>query len=161
MRILFTFALCVLLVGCGNVQKELGLERQPIDEFNVVTRAPLSLPPNYELRPPEPGAPRPQEVDTRSQLEREFLGTNEQDMELTEGERSFLSRADALDASNDVREELDRERLNPSEEEKGFLEKYNPFRRSKDDADTVDPTKEADRLRKEQEKRTQGQEEIF
>lgn len=33
-------------------------KRSP-DEFAVVKRAPLILPPEYDLRPPDPGAPRP------------------------------------------------------------------------------------------------------
>jgi hypothetical protein len=49
------------LGGCGEVRRSLGMEKRAPDEFAVVTRAPLSLPPDYSLRPPEPGAPRPQE----------------------------------------------------------------------------------------------------
>jgi hypothetical protein len=44
----------------------LGLEKTSPDEFLVVKRAPLSLPPNYELRPPKPGERRPQERTVRS-----------------------------------------------------------------------------------------------
>ena len=34
-----------------------GLDKRPPDEFTVYSRAPLSLPPNYDLRPPgDPGA---------------------------------------------------------------------------------------------------------
>jgi hypothetical protein len=51
------------VAGCTqkNVASAIGLERQAPDEFQVVRRAPLELPPNYNLRPPAPGAPRPQE----------------------------------------------------------------------------------------------------
>jgi hypothetical protein len=61
-------ATCSLLVGtlalgaCGQgVKKSLGLERNTPDEFAVVERAPLTLPPNYQLVAPQPGASRPQE----------------------------------------------------------------------------------------------------
>ncbi|MEO0393013.1 MAG: DUF3035 domain-containing protein [Pseudomonadota bacterium] len=53
-----------LVVGCSGVQKQLGLERSAPDEFNVVSRAPLSLPPDINLRPPQPGTTRPQEGTT-------------------------------------------------------------------------------------------------
>lgn len=53
-----------LVTGCSGVQKQLGLERTAPDEFNVVSRAPLSLPPDISLRPPQPGTTRPQEGST-------------------------------------------------------------------------------------------------
>lgn len=49
------------LAGCGDVRNALGYDKNAPDEFAVVARAPLSLPPNFQLRPPEPGAQRPQE----------------------------------------------------------------------------------------------------
>jgi hypothetical protein len=57
---------CALLAlaGCGDdMSRAFGLTRDTPDEFTVTTRAPLSMPPDYALRPPEPGAPRPQEQD--------------------------------------------------------------------------------------------------
>ncbi len=50
-----------VLSGCGEVRNALGQDKQPPDEFAVVARAPLSVPPNFALRPPTPGAQRPQE----------------------------------------------------------------------------------------------------
>jgi hypothetical protein len=47
--------------GCDDVRRTLGIDKSPPDEFTVVSRAPLSLPPDFALRPPQPGAPRPQE----------------------------------------------------------------------------------------------------
>jgi len=37
------------------------MDRVGPDEFAVESRAPLTIPPEYDLRPPQPGAPRPQE----------------------------------------------------------------------------------------------------
>jgi hypothetical protein len=55
--------------GCSNVRETLGLTKQSPDEFKVVSRAPLSMPPDYNLRPPTPGAPRPQEGTPRDQAQ--------------------------------------------------------------------------------------------
>lgn len=52
------------LTACGQmegIKKQLGMTKQAPDEFRVVSRAPLSLPPEFTLRPPAPGAVRPQE----------------------------------------------------------------------------------------------------
>jgi hypothetical protein len=58
------------LAGCGSdVSRAFGLSRDAPDEFVVTTRAPLSMPPNYMLQPPRPGASRPQELDPRNAAE--------------------------------------------------------------------------------------------
>ena len=50
-----------LLSACagGSVQKALGLGKRAPDEFAVVSRAPLVVPPDFDLRPPRPGEARP------------------------------------------------------------------------------------------------------
>src|SRR5689334_7871027 len=45
------------LGGCGGVRQTLGLVRNSPDEFAVVAKPPLTLPPDFGLRPPVPGAP--------------------------------------------------------------------------------------------------------
>lgn len=67
-------ALPVLAGGCSSVKEQLGLTKQSPDEFKVVSRAPLSMPPDYNLRPPTPGAPRPQEGTTRDQAAAAVFG---------------------------------------------------------------------------------------
>ena len=59
---LFGVGLMAMSVSaCGGARQALGLTKVSPDEFRVVTKAPLVLPPDYALRPPEPGKPRPQE----------------------------------------------------------------------------------------------------
>ena len=48
-----------------DLKSTFGLNKRAPDEFAVPTRAPLSLPPDYSLRPPEPGAPRPNQTTAR------------------------------------------------------------------------------------------------
>jgi hypothetical protein len=57
--------LAIALAGCSSAQKKtFGLEANPPDAFDVGTQAPLSLPPELgQLPPPNPGEPRPQQVD--------------------------------------------------------------------------------------------------
>ena len=46
------------------------------DEYAVTRQAPLVVPPDFALTPPNPGAPRPQDVDTSKQeLDALFGGT--------------------------------------------------------------------------------------
>jgi hypothetical protein len=64
-------ALCLaassLIAGCTDFKKSIGLEPTLPDEFAVESRAPLTIPPDFELRPPSPGAPRPQEKASNQQ----------------------------------------------------------------------------------------------
>jgi hypothetical protein len=64
-----------LLGGCtGTVQENLGIGKHSPDEFQVVRRAPLVLPPDYSLRPPSPGSPPAATQDTASQAEQILTG---------------------------------------------------------------------------------------
>ena len=65
MRTLATvIALSTLLAGCGSTGL---LNRERPDEFAVSRQAPLVVPPDFSLTPPNPGAPRPQDNDASSQ----------------------------------------------------------------------------------------------
>lgn len=66
----------LLLAACagGSVQRALGLSKRSPDEFAVVSRAPLIVPPDFELRPPRPGETRPQVGTTADQARATLLG---------------------------------------------------------------------------------------
>jgi hypothetical protein len=57
----------VLFSGCTDLKRAIGLERTSPDEFAVESRAPLTMPPDFDLRPPQPGATRPQEKSSDQQ----------------------------------------------------------------------------------------------
>ncbi|HKU99468.1 MAG TPA: DUF3035 domain-containing protein, partial [Vineibacter sp.] len=49
------------LGACSAFQNLGGAKKVSPDEFRIVAHAPLAMPPNADLRPPQPGAPRPME----------------------------------------------------------------------------------------------------
>jgi hypothetical protein len=55
-------AASLLLPGCTGFRQAVGMDRVGPDEFAVESRAPLTIPPEFSLRPPQPGATRPQEL---------------------------------------------------------------------------------------------------
>ncbi len=63
----------VALAGCGSgtLQERLGMGRRAPDEFKVVRRQPLVLPPSYSL--PEPGTPSPAQQQGTASLETQEL----------------------------------------------------------------------------------------
>ena len=67
-----------LLAACGGRGDRPGVMagRTTLDAFAVSKRAPLTIPPDFVLVPPKPGAPRPQEADSSQQaLSAMFAGT--------------------------------------------------------------------------------------
>lgn len=57
------------LSACDSLREEAGLGKQSPDEFAVTTKAPLIIPPNFNLRPPAPGAAPLNQTDPTSSAE--------------------------------------------------------------------------------------------
>lgn len=62
------------------------------DEFRVVTKAPLVLPPDYSLRPPSPGEPRPQELQPESAARAALIGQRAAEVR-SDGEKLLVTKA--------------------------------------------------------------------
>lgn len=107
--------LCLLavpfaLTACSGVKKTLGVERSAPDEFAVVERAPLTMPPNFGLEPPRPGAPRPQELVGDQRAEAVVFGKPvATSANASASEKAFLKQMDAP-ADPDIRQKLRGER---------------------------------------------------
>lgn len=65
------------------------MDRVGPDEFAVESRAPLTIPPEFDLRPPTPGAPRPQEATAADRARRviDTAGPGEPGKQATAGLR--------------------------------------------------------------------------
>jgi hypothetical protein len=100
--------LLLLLAGCGerSLADQLGLGRNVPDEFQVVERAPLVVPPEFSLRPPQPGAPRPQEGTTSDRAQRALTGRMPEAGTRTPGAEALLAEAGAPQADPDIRQTL-------------------------------------------------------
>lgn len=61
--IVSSLAILGLIPACGSN----GVNRQRPDEFAVARQAPLAVPPDYSLVPPQPGAARPQQQTAADQ----------------------------------------------------------------------------------------------
>ena len=150
-RLLPPLAAVLLLAGCADssLSRTFGLVRDTPDEFTVVTRAPLSMPPDYTLRPPMPGAPRPQDLAERTQAEAALVpeaalgGGNRAGQ--TPGQ-SALVRAAGGAAPADIRQRVDQEARTGTNDD-GFVDRLLYWRKSDPSRAVVNPTAEAQRLR--------------
>jgi len=149
-------ALVFALTGCSsggrNVREILGVGTTPPDEFAVVTKAPLELPPDYNLRPPEPGAPRPQETPPRDQAAAALFKGSIDDQSAypagaSLGEQALLSKANALDADSNIRQIVNSETLELEDKNVGFIDELLFWREGGVPATTVKAGEESERLR--------------
>ncbi len=101
-------ALGVAVSGCAGAGKALGGGKNPPDEFAVVTKAPLTLPPDYALRPPRPGETRPQEKSPSERAQQLMIG-DASTAAPTNGELALIQSAGALDVDPNIRDILNAE----------------------------------------------------
>ncbi|QDH72745.1 DUF3035 domain-containing protein [Brevundimonas sp. M20] len=88
-----TLAASALALGaCTNIQQSIGLSKVTPDEFLTVATAPLTVPPEYGLRPPAPGQPRPQELAPESAARQILLGQR-QSVTRSPGEQILVAQA--------------------------------------------------------------------
>ncbi|ABI77707.1 putative lipoprotein [Hyphomonas neptunium ATCC 15444] len=76
------------------------------NEFRVVTKPPLSIPPNYSLRPPAPGTTIPAEVEAATAGGTEAFGTG-LGIEASASERALVAAAGANAVSQSIRAQVD------------------------------------------------------
>lgn len=119
------------LAGCQSTQKALGMTKVTPDEFRIVTKAPLVVPPDYALRPPAPGEPRPQELQPESAARNALLGQREAETR-SDGEKMLVAKAGADKADPLVRYVVDDEFGDISHKEKNFADRVMFWK--KDDA---------------------------
>ncbi len=157
LRIAGAISLILALSACQGVRDQLGLTKQSPDEFRVVSRAPLSLPPDFTLRPPEPGIARPQE-GTATQQARKVVFRLEQPKTQTPnapvkadgrsiGELSLLKAAGADRIDPGVRQAIDLETQRINAESEDFVNTLVFWRDKETPGRVVDATAEAKRLR--------------
>ena len=139
----------LLLAGCSDSLKQsFGLGKRAPDETRVVEQAPLELPPDFNLRPPSPGATRPQTVAAPEQAVAALgLGAADRRPENTPGESAFLGAAGANEADPAIRALLNRESTIIVAEDPGFVERLMFWREDAPQGVTIDPAREAERLR--------------
>lgn len=147
---ILVLSLTALTLGaCSSAKEQLGLNRSAPDEFMVVKRAPLSMPPDYTLSPPRPGAPRPQEQATSTMARDALFGdaTGEAvPVTDTSGESTFLQEAGAEYANPEIRSIVDIETQELQESSKSVAKKLIGIGADDPEGEVLDPKAEADRL---------------
>lgn len=141
--------LAVALSGCGDsIRESIGLTKQAPDEFQVIAHAPLDLPPDFNLRPPEPGAPRPQEGTPQDQAAVAITGgtLDGGPTEQSGGEMALLQNAGATGIDPNIRNEIDQETAEQIERDKSLVDRLVFWGEQEPYGIIVDPVAESKRL---------------
>jgi hypothetical protein len=157
-RILLPIACGLMLAGCGSdTARTLGFTRDAPDEFSVVTRAPLSLPPTLGSLPaPRPGLQRPQELRGRAAGEAVLapgaafgVGAAQS---ASQGESALLAQAGQASGAGavpggDIRQRVDAEATRLEQPDRSVVDRLMFWRDAPQAGTALDPTREAQRLR--------------
>jgi len=126
--LLLTASIGVMTLGaCSSI----GGDRPTPDEFKVVTKAPLSVPPEYSLRPPPAGQAQPGEVTQNADVTVSFgqdFGQN-----ASASEKLLVQSAGAIAVNPIIRSQVDYEEASIIRKNKGFSDRVLFWRGSEEE----------------------------
>ena len=120
----------ISLGGCESLRTAAGITKDPPDEFAVVTKAPLIIPPDFNLHPPSPGAAPLNQQDPTGAAEASLFNNNDpatvaasMQGNYSMGERMLLANARAQSADPAIRAELQSDQKNMQGADPAFTDK--------------------------------------
>ncbi len=161
--VIVIFIAAVMVGGCEDAQSVFMPPKNSPDEFAVYSRAPLSLPPNYALRPPVPGATRPQDIVPRKEAKKAIMGESGGGADIrgaaatpsasanftasSPGVMALLRDAGGLDADPNIRAAINQETTIFTDQGAQFSDKLLFWHKQKEKGVVLDPDAEARRIR--------------
>ncbi|MGC9953653.1 MAG: DUF3035 domain-containing protein [Rhizomicrobium sp.] len=104
------------LCGCETIRDASGLEKKPPDEFAVLTKAPLVVPPDYNLKPPRPGAAPTNQTEATESAQAALFGADTATIaasmsgNYSQGEKLLMANAGVANADPIIRQHLQSDR---------------------------------------------------
>jgi hypothetical protein len=144
------------LAGCDSLNRALGRTRVIPDEFQVVSNAPLAIPPDYALRPPRIGNGRDQELSPTDQARESVFRVGDQQAALpvpsatrSAGEADLLRETGASTVSPDIRQQIETDPKEGVPFERSLVDKLIFWEGPTTPPSTsvINPSEEASRLR--------------
>jgi len=156
MRKILTVGVMFISVGalsaCETASRALSGEKKAPDEFAVFARPPLSLPPEFNLRPPTPNQKAKRGRSPESLAREALLGKSaDTQPNASDGVQSLLENTGANKASPEIRKIISEESTIVAQEDDLFINKLifwvddKPY-----EGRVIDPNKEQKRLQENQ-----------
>lgn len=120
------------------------------NEFLVLSKPPLTVPPEYNLRPPAPGQARPQELSPESQARVAVFGVDF-GQAASDGEKLFIRAAGGGATERTVRNQVDFDAAQIVRKNRNFADMLLNWGGGTAAEPVIDPAAEAERLRVEAE----------
>ena len=147
----------ILLGGCQGIKQDLGIGvKRPPDEYAVYSRAPLSMPPDFALRPPAPGAGADSLAARNSAKDVLLANATPQPAstaglaQMSPGTEALLGRTGGLNAKSDIREQVNRESTVLADAQLSFTERLMFWKDTPEEGTIVSAPEEAQRIRENQ-----------
>lgn len=140
-------SVALALSGCTGFKQSMGAGKSGPDETAVATRAPLVVPATFDLKAPQPGAPRPQDADTAAAAQKVLGVGAPRTAPASDGEKALLAATGAVNADPGVRQEL-RQEVREQRKRKSYADTVLFWRGDKVEVgQPLDPNEEAERVR--------------
>ena len=158
-RFMLACGVLLALSACSTMKRELGVGRNSPDEFMVVKRAPLSLPPDYSLRPPSDSDVSPAS-DASNQAKAALMGEGaEETVAAGNSESALLQQMGAQNANPEIRSVINQENGYIAVKNERLVDKLIFWKDEQEkgvadddlDSSVVNPGAEAERLKKNEE----------
>lgn len=154
-------AVALAVGGCQSVREIAGQGKRPPDEMTVYSRTPLSVPPDFALKPPVSGAV-PEATTARDDARQALIGstgTTDRGANAAAyragasaaaaeslGLSALLGRTGGLTADPNIRTIVNREQTILAEADQSLIDRLMFWRSPQDYGTVVDPGKEARRI---------------
>ena len=146
-----------MVSGCDETKRVFSQTKLAPDEFTVYRRAPLNIPPDFSLRPPNPGAKSLDSVDPRASIGK-TLGVldntrdkgSEKNLKYSSGEAALLELFETDKANPNIRKLIERETASLYEKDKTITDKMVFWSTKPKFGTTLDPVKEKKRIEQNQ-----------
>jgi hypothetical protein len=144
--------------GCSSVKEALGQGKRSPDEFAVYSRKPLSVPPNFDLRPPADTGARPVSDNPVADARSALLGAPAPASGSaptavaggSAGTMALLDRTGSLRADPRIRSQVNEESTILADADQTMTERLMFWRTPTEYGSVVDPVAEARRIQENQ-----------
>jgi hypothetical protein len=120
--------LALWLAACDSIRSAVGSDKEPPDEFSVVTKSPLIIPPDYNLKPPKPGAPPLNQVPPTESAQAALFSDDPKAVasaisgNYSNGEKLLMAQTGAASASDSIRQQIAADNSNKDTADESFTD---------------------------------------
>ncbi len=122
-RFLLLALMLAPLAACGTLKDTFGFTKRPPDEFQVITKAPLVIPPDFSLRPPRTSEAAQVQFSSTKAARNLLLGESGPNEPASLSEKLLLARAGAEEDNSDIRLKIDNERRQTEDAQPSLVER--------------------------------------